>query len=101
MSEVGGTRPKDFHHGGGEECGESGSWISENELTTEGSLSADQPNWQLGRATMPSLWRGKFMLVIQGPQRGRAATSQIGKIENFPPNRVHCIMDEVVISCNM
>ena len=36
----------------------------------------DQPNWQLGRATMPSLWRGKSMLVIQGPQRGRAATSQ-------------------------
>ena len=24
----------------------------------------DQPNWQLGRATMPSLWCRKYMLVI-------------------------------------
>ena len=33
--------------------------------TTVGSLSGDQPNRQLGRATMPSLWCCKYMLVIQ------------------------------------
>ena len=65
MSEVGGTRPKDFHQGGGrEECGESGSWIGER-TQQRALLYSDQPNWQLGRATMPSLWRRKYMLVIQ------------------------------------
>ena len=60
--------------------------------TTVGSLSGDQPNRQLGRATMPSLWCRKYMLVIQlGPPLPRnEPNSKLEGLKIFlPPGALH------------
>ena len=60
---------------------------SRRRSTTVGSLSSDQPNRQLGRATMPSLCCCKYMLVIQVRNE---PNSKLERLKIFiPPGALH------------